>query len=120
MKTFIALVAAFLLSGCGLPPAFTFASYALDGMALLSTGKSVSDHALSAAAKKDCAVWRVVKDEEVCREYEAGEKSFIVAEAERWEHGTEFVGLTESEPFIVRRAAPKPVLLAVVDPVMLP
>jgi hypothetical protein len=89
-------------------------------MALLSTGKSVSDHAISAAAKKDCAVWRVVKDEEVCREYKAGEKSFVVAEVERWEHGSEFVGLTEPEPFIVRDPAPKPVLLAVVDPVMLP
>ncbi len=120
MKIFIALAAAFLLSGCGLPPAFTFVSYALDGMTLLSTGKSVGDHAISAAAEKDCAVWRVVKDEDVCREYRDGEKSLLVAAAERWERGGEIVGRTELEYFVPREPAPEPVLLAVVDPVVLP
>ncbi len=120
MKIPIAVAAALALSGCGLPPALTVASYVFDGMTLLSTGKSVGDHALSAAAKKDCAVWRVVRDQEVCREFNAGKKSRFVIAAEKWERGTEIVGLTESEPFIVRGPAAKPVLLALVDPVVLP
>ncbi|MDH3335767.1 MAG: hypothetical protein OEL50_03895 [Rhodospirillaceae bacterium] len=51
------------LSGClALPPAIQIASLALDGFSYMSTGKSVSDHAISAFANKDCAVHRALKD----------------------------------------------------------
>ena len=51
------------LSGCFvLPPAVQFASLALDGISYMSTGKSVSDHAISAFASKDCALHRALKD----------------------------------------------------------
>lgn len=45
-----------LLSGCGLPPAITIASYAADGVSYLTTGKTVTDHGISAATGQDCAV----------------------------------------------------------------
>ncbi|MFP6758085.1 MAG: hypothetical protein VCC99_07670 [Alphaproteobacteria bacterium] len=109
MQRLFAVAAALALGSCGLPPVINLASFALNGMSLLSTGKSVSDHVLSAAAEKDCAVWRLVKNEDVCREYDADNKSGVVlAEAKR-EHGTEIVGRTDS----------KPVMLAFVDPVVL-
>lgn len=51
-----------LLAGCGLPPAVVIASYAIDGVSYLTTGKSVTDHALSAVAQQDCALHRVITD----------------------------------------------------------
>lgn len=56
------------LGGCGLPPAIAVASYAADGLLLISTGKSSTDHALSFAVGEDCAMWRVVKGEAICTE----------------------------------------------------
>ncbi|MDH5188197.1 MAG: hypothetical protein OEW37_04490 [Rhodospirillaceae bacterium] len=51
------------LSGClALPPAIQFASLALDGFSYMSTGKSVSDHAISAFTNKDCAMHRALDD----------------------------------------------------------
>ncbi|MCK5546928.1 MAG: hypothetical protein KAI27_06105, partial [Rhodospirillaceae bacterium] len=45
------------LSGClALPPALQLASLAIDGISYMQTGKSISDHALSAVTNKDCAM----------------------------------------------------------------
>lgn len=57
------------LSGCGLvaiPPAVTIASYAVDGVSYLVSGKSVTDHAISEVAGADCAMWRMLKMENPC------------------------------------------------------
>lgn len=59
-----------LLTGCGIPPAITIASYALDGGLLLATGKTTKDHALSAAMQQDCNLFRVVSGTPVCQDYE--------------------------------------------------
>jgi septal ring-binding cell division protein DamX len=69
-----------LLVGCGLPPAFQIASLLIDGASYVATGKSPSDHAISAVAEKDCALWRVVKRAEICRDYPAEEPGTMVAE----------------------------------------
>ncbi|NKB48572.1 MAG: hypothetical protein GKS02_04305 [Alphaproteobacteria bacterium] len=55
-----------LLTGCALPPAVTVASLVLDGVSYVSTGKSTTDHAISALADEDCALLRVVDGKEVC------------------------------------------------------
>ncbi len=120
MKRLIGVAAALSLGGCGLPPVVNLASFALDGMSLLSTGKSVGDHVLSAAAERDCAVWRLVKNEDVCREYDADKKSRVVLAEDKREHGTEIVGLTEADHHVIRRTDSKPAMLALVDPVVLP
>lgn len=59
-----------LLGGCGLPPALTAASWAIDGVSYLVSGKSVTDHAISEVAQQDCALFRVVQDREICADYE--------------------------------------------------
>ncbi|MDA0786208.1 MAG: hypothetical protein O3B37_07940 [Proteobacteria bacterium] len=55
-----------LLGGCGLPPALSAASWALDGISYLASGKSVTDHAISEVAQQDCALFRVVQGREFC------------------------------------------------------
>jgi hypothetical protein len=95
MKRAIAALLPLALVGCGLPPAVTLISYALDGISLISTGKTVGDHALSVAANQDCAVWRAVDGEEVCKEFKPGKKNVLVAAAEAWARGNEIVGLEE-------------------------
>ena len=64
---FVSLVAVWL-AGCGLPPVVAIMSTAADGLTFIATGKSISDFALSAMTDKDCAVLRIVTNNEVCRE----------------------------------------------------
>ena len=91
-KKALAVLFPLVLTGCGLPPAITIVSYALDGMSLFSTGKTVSDHALSVAMKQDCKVWRVVNEQSVCRDLLPGEKNSLIAQVEAWRDSQEIVG----------------------------
>jgi len=92
MRIVLAALFPLVLAGCGLPPAITFISYALDGVSLFSTGKTVGDHALSMAMQQDCKVWRVVNDQSVCRDLLPGESNKLIAQAEQWQDGQEVVG----------------------------
>lgn len=58
------------VSACGLPPIVSAVSYAIEGASYAASGKSMTDHALSAAADRDCAMFRIVKGEEICRDAE--------------------------------------------------
>ena len=66
MKVILTLSAAFLLAGCAVPPAVTIASLAFDGLSYATTGKSTTDHALSAVASEDCALMRVLQEKAIC------------------------------------------------------
>lgn len=56
-----------LAAGCAIPPAVTIASFAADGVSYAATGKSVTDHGISAATGHDCALLRpVIDDKPVC------------------------------------------------------
>jgi len=66
-RLFLFVLAPIFLSGCGIPPAITIASYVINGMSYAATGKSVSDHGISAIAGRDCATWRVIKGENPCK-----------------------------------------------------
>ncbi len=57
----------FLLTGCA-SPAMNIANIAANTGSLVATEKTISDHVLSAARDEDCAVWRIVNDEPVCKE----------------------------------------------------
>jgi hypothetical protein len=59
-----------IMTGCGIPPAVSIASYALDGVALVASGKTIKDHALSVAVGQDCSMFRVVSGEPICSDYE--------------------------------------------------
>ncbi len=66
------------LSGCGLPVGIQIASWAIDGISMIATEKSVASHGISAATQKDCALWRVLAGDEICRETD---ESIQLAEA---------------------------------------
>jgi hypothetical protein len=53
------------------------ALYALDGITLVSSGKTTADHMISAVMEKDCTVYRVVKDEVICREFAPDDETVL-------------------------------------------
>ena len=59
-----------LMAGGCAPAAVTAASYGADGVSLADSGKTTSDHFTSMVTKKDCAFWRVLRSQNVCRERE--------------------------------------------------
>lgn len=63
-----AVFALLALGGCGMPVAVQIVSLLADGVSLLATEKSVSDHGLSALTDQDCALWRGLKGEAVCQD----------------------------------------------------
>lgn len=68
-----------LLAGCGLPPAIIGFSYVMDGFSYASSGKGVTDHALSAAIDRDCAMFRAVQGKDICRENDPAEGETAIA-----------------------------------------
>ena len=71
MRVLLVLPVLGLLGGCALPVPLQVAGWVLDGVSLVTTEKSLSDHGLSAVAGKDCALWRGVTENEICRDYQA-------------------------------------------------
>lgn len=66
MQRFAALLVPVFVTGCALPPAYTIASFAADGISYLATGKSTTDHALSIVAQEDCAMLRALREKAIC------------------------------------------------------
>lgn len=62
----LSLLLPLALPGCFIPPAVSLASLAADGVSLAASGKSLKDHALSEVTGEDCAMWRVVKNDDIC------------------------------------------------------
>ena len=69
------------VSACGMPPIVSAVSYAIEWLSYAASGKSVTDHALSAAADSDCAMFRIVKGEEICRDEAPSEAGTLLAMA---------------------------------------
>jgi hypothetical protein len=63
-KNCIFLLALFILPGCA---TLNIVSLGVSGISYITTGKSLSDHALSAMREQDCAVHRFIFDESMCR-----------------------------------------------------
>ena len=84
MRATIIVVAILLLAGCvAIPPAVSIASWAINGVSYLASGKSVSDHAISAVLDQDCATWRILKGDPICVDYPAEDGAVAVAENEQ-------------------------------------
>ena len=66
----LVLVLSMMLGGCALPLGVQVASWALDGISYVATKKSMTDHGLSIVTQQDCAMWRIMKQEEICAKYE--------------------------------------------------
>jgi hypothetical protein len=68
------------------------ASYAADGVSYIGTGKSVTDHGISAAVGRDCALLRIIKGKSICKDeptqranpapVEVGQRATLPPEAE--------------------------------------
>jgi hypothetical protein len=70
-----------LAAGCAVPPAVTVASFAADGVSYAATGKSVTDHGISAATGRDCALLRpVLDDKPVCDTTETAAAKLVPVE----------------------------------------
>lgn len=65
------VASALLLGGCALPLPVQIASWALDGLSMLTTEKTIADHGVSLVAQKDCALWRGLVEGTVCRDNDA-------------------------------------------------
>ncbi len=65
------------LSACAVPPSIQIASWVADGISYIATQKSLTDHGISFIAQRDCALWRGVKGEAICRDPDSG--TFAVA-----------------------------------------
>lgn len=68
MKRIIAIAAVPLMLGGCLPLPVTIASTAISGISYLTTGKSSTDHVISAAVEQDCALTRPIIGEAVCKD----------------------------------------------------
>ena len=73
----LALGLPLLAGGCA-PAAVTAASYGADGASYAESGKSASDHFMSMVSKKDCALWRVFRNENVCHARPDGKDPYHV------------------------------------------
>ncbi|MGQ0582026.1 MAG: hypothetical protein ACT4O6_08825 [Reyranella sp.] len=65
---------ALLTGACGAPLAVSAVSYGSDGAMLVATDKTGTDHLASMVSKKDCALWRVFRGRDVCKERAEGAK----------------------------------------------
>jgi len=67
--------------GCALPAGVVIAAYAADGVSFMATGKTVTDHGLSAATGHNCAVIAAVIDRKpLCDTHETERGKSVVVE----------------------------------------
>ena len=68
LRRLLIIVCPLFVGACAVPLPLQIAAWAVDGISYLMTSKSVSDHGLSAAVGRDCAVHRAITEGAVCRE----------------------------------------------------
>lgn len=93
------------LGGCAIvPPLVGAIAYGIDGISLVVSGKTTTDHAVSAMAEQDCRLWRLLILEAVCRPEEVeADTAIAIAEAA-------VEGNPASVPAVLpRTATPRPV-----------
>lgn len=76
-----------MMSGCSVSPAVDAASWTVDGVSYLLTGKATVDHAVSAMAGQDCQMIRMMRNEMVCMprdEDVAGDRLVFKFERSEW------------------------------------
>ncbi len=75
----LAITGLSLLTGaCAAPLALTAASYGADGISVATTNKTGADHLISMTSKKDCAIWRMVRNIPICKERADGHDPYDV------------------------------------------
>ena len=94
---------ALLTGACGAPLAVSAVSYGSDGAMLVATDKTGTDHFASMVSKKDCALWRLFRGREVCKEREEGAKDPYAVDYTEPQRSVSEDGTTYGPPL---RAAP--------------
>jgi hypothetical protein len=118
MRATIIVVAVLTLAGCvAIPPAVSIASWAINGVSYLASGKSVSDHAISAVLEQDCAMWRILKGDPICVEYPAEDGAVAVAENEQPATFEPFEDETEADREGASSAGQTMIALEALEPV---
>lgn len=120
MRATIIVGAILLLAGCvAIPPVVSIASWAINGVSYLASGKSVSDHAISAVLDQDCATWRILKGDPICVDYPIGDGSVTVAGNEAPAAFETFEDETEADREGVSNAGLTIIALEALAPVLL-
>ena len=70
LRRLLIIACPLFVGACAVPLPLQIASWAADGISYLMTSKSMSDHGLSAALGRDCAVHRAITEGDICREDE--------------------------------------------------
>jgi hypothetical protein len=70
--------ATLMTGACGGPVAVVGASYAADGTLIVTSNKTSSDHLASIVTKQDCALWRMLKGQPVCKAREGDKDPYDV------------------------------------------
>src|SRR5436190_11463029 len=91
-----------LTAACAAPVAVAGASYGADGVSLVDSGKTMTDHFASMVSKKDCALWRMFRNQRVCYERE-GDKdpyqvNYDIAERQPSEGGISYLPPLHAAP----------------------
>jgi hypothetical protein len=69
-----------ILGGC-LPIPISIASSAITGISYLTTGKSGTDHVISAAREEDCSLTNPLFGDDICQDVQLGEEPYLVVAA---------------------------------------
>ncbi len=69
-------------SACAAPPVLTAFSAIANGISLANSGKTLSDHVISAAADQDCRLFRVIRGKAVCTANDANDADVRLADAD--------------------------------------
>jgi hypothetical protein len=85
----IALGLPLLAGACDVPLAVTAAGYGADGVSLAETNKTAADHLTSMVSKKDCALWRMFRNQHVCRARDGDHDPYDVNYNEPFRQGGE-------------------------------
>ncbi len=71
------LLAPLLLSACAMPLSVTVASFVIEGVSFMTTKKTIPDHGLSMVSGLDCAFYRGLMDEPICKSRRGTALTFV-------------------------------------------
>lgn len=61
-----------------MPLSVSAASYAADGALMVASDKTSTDHVASVVTKQDCAMWRILRRRQICKEREGDQDPYSV------------------------------------------
>lgn len=105
------MIAPLFVAGCAaLPPQLALVTQAADGVSYVFTGKSSTDHIVSAALRRDCVVIRVVQGEAICKpRFEDTEQGQATIQVQGGQPGATFDNPGSGDQMMAIASGPPPV-----------